>query len=363
MTSEPASCSDSKGSSSTLHPIYSSASTQNASAPRRSVSRNAFSDTDSLPPIDEVPVDGNSYHEADMIHRVEACLNRREPLFEAGFPADPTGNRIFSSRPPSSLSGKNVLRHKILDDGRSSSLLSGEECDQGPTSDFNEAFRTPVQHLRSNEAGFPLDERSPTSFLHRSETFRSVGVPPSRFESSSKRVLGRLARALLQVDSVSVHYRNRATAEVGPFRRLLHGYKPLERMRPPGYLRFKNAGSNMGHCSSLGLARGHQSLRLLVTVAFLLVAFILASGLLAMTHADNLLRHNKDVGGKHGWLGKIVNDNVTGVDASATMIAGSSFVAMEARRQILANEDSRLSIEKDISTKENQWNKTEKNTL
>ncbi|KAL3197267.1 hypothetical protein MRX96_014735 [Rhipicephalus microplus] len=145
--------------------------------------------------------------------------------------------------------------------------------------------------------------------------FRAVGMPSSRFESSSKRGLGRLARALLQVDSVSVHYRNRATVEVGPFRHLLQGYKPLERTRPPGYLRFQNAGRNVGRCQSPVFPHRHQSLRPLVTIAFLLVVFVLISGLFATKRGENFTRRNKDTAMKHIWFADSVCDNLTGVDA------------------------------------------------
>ncbi|KAL1425298.1 hypothetical protein MTO96_019312 [Rhipicephalus appendiculatus] len=161
-----------------------------------------------------------------------------------------------------------------------------------------------------------------------------------------------------KVDSVSVHYRNHATADAGTFRRLFGGYKPLERTRPPGYVRFKNAGSSMGRCQNPGFARAHQSLRLLVTVAFLLVAFVLASALLATKHVDNVPRRNKDMGVKHGLFGESVQVNSTGVDSSGAVKTGSSLEAKDATTRVVLNEDTRLSFVKDIFAKQNSWNWT-----
>ncbi|KAH7945378.1 hypothetical protein HPB49_010184 [Dermacentor silvarum] len=340
MDSRPTGSYDWKEAPTALHHRWSSNSAENASSPRTSASKTVIADDDLLPRIDEIPAAPECFAEPEMVHRVETCLNRRQPLFEAAYPADATGRHIFSSRPPSSFSAKEVLYHKMRDGERHSCVSVNEQCRREATSDLNSAVGTPHQPLDTGEASVMPDERSSSSLLHRTVVFSAVNTPPSRLESASKRVPGKLSRALLQVDSVSVQYGNRLTAGGGIFRRLFGGCKPLGRTRLPGYLHAKNSGSSVGRCRALPFTRPHQSLRVLLTVAFLLAAFVLASGLFASKLVDDVSQRDKDMRTKRRQFEEHVADNITGDDGSRGGKLRSAFKAMGAhRRSVVLNDE------------------------
>ncbi|KAH6929533.1 hypothetical protein HPB50_002339 [Hyalomma asiaticum] len=291
----------------------------------------------SPPLVGHVPVDANPFNEADMMQRVETCLNRRQPLFEAGYPADETGSRIFSSRPPSSLSAKEILRNKVRNGEQHSSVLLDGQRHPGTYPYLNSPVGSSLRQFDIEEAYPQPGKRSSTSFLHRSELFSPVKVPTSRHETASKRGLGRLSRALLQVDSVSVQYGNRTIADAGIFRRLFGGYQRLERTKPQVCFRAKSSGS-VGCHQAPAFARPHQSLRLLVTVAFLLVAFLLASGLFATKHGDSVPRRNKDMSVKHDDVEKHTADNITTDGGSADGKSGNALKPEGVHKRIVALE-------------------------